>query len=218
VASNSKPIVSATTPTGPLVDTKTGTGVSAFVKWMQNVGALLNQVFSNGGMLSPDSIPFPTATSLGGVESAGPVNHEWINAINGLGEPQLAQPGFPDLAGIAAPSQVPPLSLLNGSVTAAQVPALSSLSGSVTASQVPPLSGLDGSVTASQVPPLSALSGSVTASQVPALSALTGNITSSQGPTSAFSGTINTAKLTVGGANGTMTFTNGILTSQVAAS
>lgn len=32
-----------------------------------------------------------------------------------------------------------------------------------------------------------------------------------------FSGTITTAKLTAGGANGSMTFTNGILTAQVAA-
>lgn len=32
-----------------------------------------------------------------------------------------------------------------------------------------------------------------------------------------FTGTITTAKLTVGGTNGSMTFTNGVLTSQVAA-
>ena len=37
------------------------------------------------------------------------------------------------------------------------------------------------------------------------------------GPTSGVSATITTAKLTGGGANGSMTFVNGVLTSQVAA-
>jgi len=36
-------------------------------------------------------------------------------------------------------------------------------------------------------------------------------------PPTTFSGTIVTAKLTGGGANGSMTFVNGVLTSQVAA-
>jgi hypothetical protein len=37
------------------------------------------------------------------------------------------------------------------------------------------------------------------------------------GPLSGYSGTITTAKLTGGGSNGSMTFTNGVLTSQTAA-
>ena len=61
------------------------------------------------------------------------------------------------------------------------------------------------------------ISGTATAAQVPALSALTGNITTSQLPTGLFSGTITTAKLTVGGTNGSMTFVNGSLSSQTAA-
>lgn len=213
----SSPIVSVTTPSGAIVDPKTGTAVFAFVKWMQQVGQLLNKAFSSGGVLVPTSIPTPTPTSLGGVLSAGPLNHQWINEIDVTGTPHLNQPAFLDIAGLAAPSQVPPLSLLNGSVTPSQVPVLSLLNGAVTAAQVPPLSALTGSVTASQVPALSLLSGSVTASQVPALSLLTGQITTSQLPPSGQTVVITTAKLTTGGANGSMTFTDGILTAEVAA-
>lgn len=96
-------------------------------------------------------------------------------------------------------------------------PAFADISGTAAAAQVPPLSALSGSVTAAQVPPLSALSGSVTAAQVPSLSALSGRITTGQLPASGLSVTITTAKLTVGGTNGSQTFTNGILTAQVQA-
>jgi hypothetical protein len=200
--SATKPIVSVTTPNGPIVDIKTGSAVFSFLKWMQQVGQLLNQVFDNQGALSPDSIPFPTSTSLGGVTSAGPVTHQWINSIDSTGTPLLSQPAFTDLSGTAAANQIPPLSALSGSVTAGQVPALSALNGSVTPAQVPPLSSLNGSVTAGQVPNLSALNGQITEAQLPA---------------SGQNVTIITAKLTTGGANGSMTFTNGILTAQVQA-
>lgn len=197
-----KPIVSVTTPAGPLIDVKTGFALFGFTKWMQYVGQLLNQVFSNQGMISPDAIPFPTATSLGGVTTAGPTANEFINAIGTDGVPVLAQPSFSNLSGTAI---------------ASQIPALSALSGSVTPSQVPPLQNLNGKVMAGQVPDLQDLNGAVTPSQVPALSALSGNITTSQLPPSGLSVVIVTAKLTGGGANGSMTFTNGLLTGQVAA-
>jgi hypothetical protein len=61
------------------------------------------------------------------------------------------------------------------------------------------------------------LTGSATAAQVPALSALTGAITSGQLPASGLSVTIVTAQLTTLGAQGSMTFTNGILTAQTPA-
>jgi hypothetical protein len=66
-------------------------------------------------------------------------------------------------------------------------------------------------------PAFSDLSGSASAGQVPALSALTGQITTGQLPASGLSTTITTAKLTGGGANGSMTFTNGILTASTPA-
>lgn len=66
-------------------------------------------------------------------------------------------------------------------------------------------------------PSFSDLSGSASAGQVPALSALTGQITTGQLPASGLTVVITTAKLTGGGANGSMTFTNGILTAQTPA-
>lgn len=73
-----------------------------------------------------------------------------------------------------------------------------------------------GAFTQSQ-PAFADISGTATASQVPALSALTGQITTGQLPASGLSVTITTAKLTTGGTNGSMTFTNGILTAQTPA-
>lgn len=73
-----------------------------------------------------------------------------------------------------------------------------------------------GAFTASQ-PAFTDISGTATAAQVPALSALNGQITTSQLPASGLSVTITTAKLTGLGSNGSMTFTNGILTAQTPA-
>lgn len=215
--SSTKPIVSVTTPTGPIVDTQTGQPTFAFMKWLQGIGNTVNLAFTAQGTLSSDSIPFPTANALGGITTAGPVTHQWINAIDGTGTPQLSQPAFTDLSGTATALQVPVLSVLRGSVTPSQVPQLSQLNGSVTPGQVPVLSDLLGAVTPGQVPDLSALNGSVTASQVPALSVLSGQITEAQLPAAGETVTITTAKLTTAGTNGSMTFTNGILTGQVAA-
>ena len=51
----------------------------------------------------------------------------------------------------------------------------------------------------------------------PAFSDISGQITTSQLPASGLTATIATAKLTVGGTNGSQTFTNGILTAQTPA-
>jgi len=201
MSSSSKPIVSATTPSSPLTN-KDGTITFAWMKYFQNIGSLLNQVFDQEANLQPGAIPLPTATSIGGVEAVGPVAHEWINSIGTDGTPTLSQPAFSDLSGAA---------------TASQVPALSGLSGAVTAGQVPQLSQLSGRVTPAQVPDLSTLNGAVTPAQVPNLSDLNGQITEAQLPTAGLSVLIHTAALTSGGTQGSLTFTNGILTAEVPA-
>ena len=73
-----------------------------------------------------------------------------------------------------------------------------------------------GAFTQSQ-PAFSDVSGSATAAQVPALSALTGQITEAQLPSAGLTVVITTAALTSLGAQGSQTFVNGILTSQVQA-
>jgi len=109
------------------------------------------------GVASPSQLPTPTASTIGGVESIGPVTSRWIYEIDTFGIPHLSQPSFVDLSGTA------------------------------------------------------------TAAQVPALSALSGQITTAQLPAAGLSATITTAKLTTGGTQGSMTFTNGVLTAQVQA-
>lgn len=66
-------------------------------------------------------------------------------------------------------------------------------------------------------PAFTDISGTATAAQVPALSALTGQITAAQLPPGGVSATITTAKLTVGGTNGSMTYVDGQLTAQTPA-
>lgn len=66
-------------------------------------------------------------------------------------------------------------------------------------------------------PAFADISGVATAGQVPALSALSGQITTSQLPASGLSVTITTAALTLGGTQGSMTFTSGILTASAPA-
>lgn len=66
-------------------------------------------------------------------------------------------------------------------------------------------------------PAFSDLSGAATSAQVPALPALSGQITTGQLPAVGINAIITTAKLTVGGVNGSMTFTSGLLTAQVQA-
>lgn len=197
-----KPIVSLTTPNGPIIEPKTGTATFAFLKWMQNIGQTINNAFDQQGALSPDSIPFPTSSALGGVTTAGPIGSEWINEIDDQGVPHLKQPNYSDLAG----------TLPN--------PSLNSLGGvkasTAVASQWGNAISPSGVLQTSQ-PGFSDIAGAATAAQVPNLSDLNGQITDAQLPADGISATIATAKLTLVGADGSMTFVNGILTAQVPA-
>jgi hypothetical protein len=67
-------------------------------------------------------------------------------------------------------------------------------------------------------PAFTDISGAATSAQVPALSALSGQITTSQLPSAGITVTITTAQLTPTGAQGSMTFQNGLLTAQTPAS
>lgn len=134
------------------------------------------------GTIQPPRLPAAAVGALGGVQAVNPMANSWIHAIDTSGAPQLSQPNFANLAGAATAAQIPSLGELSGSVTAAQVPALS------------------------------ALNGSVTAAQVPALSALEGQITTAQLPASGITATVALAALTSGGAQGSLTVTNGIIT------
>jgi hypothetical protein len=64
-------------------------------------------------------------------------------------------------------------------------------------------------------PSFSNISGTATAAQVPALSALTGQITEAQLPSAGLTGTVTLAALTGGGTQGSISYTNGIITGVV---
>lgn len=102
MTSTRKPVVSATTPTVPLVDNKSGQISWAWLKWFQGLGAAVNAALNQDGGLNP-----PTLTTLGGVFEADSVPHEFLTEIDNTGQPHGAQPAFTDISGIIAPSQLP---------------------------------------------------------------------------------------------------------------
>lgn len=79
------------------------------------------------------------------------------------------------------------------------------------------VNGLVAGVFTKTQPAFTDISGTATAAQVPTLSALSGQITQAQLPAAGITATITTAQLTVGGAQGSMTFVNGQLVGQVQA-
>lgn len=144
------------------------------------------------GSVAPAQLPTPTGSTLGGVKSASPVAHEWIAEIDTTGTPLLTQPAFSDLTGVASPAQLP-------------TPTTSSLGG-VEAVAAVTHQWVD-AIDTSGVPQLSQ----------PAFADISGTLGISQLPASGLSVTITTAQLTPTGTQGSMTFTNGLLTAQTPA-
>ncbi|HUY12410.1 MAG TPA: hypothetical protein VMX16_02115 [Terriglobia bacterium] len=82
-------------------------------------GAWPNQTVSLSGVIPPSSMPAPSSSTLGGVESAGAISHEWINSISTAGIPALSQPAFSDVGGTATLAQLPStLAQFTGAITA----------------------------------------------------------------------------------------------------
>jgi hypothetical protein len=54
------------------------------------------------GSVAASQLPNPSSSSLGGVQSAASVSHQWINSISTLGVPSLSQPAFSDISGTAS--------------------------------------------------------------------------------------------------------------------
>ena len=52
----------------------------------------------SNGTLSAARLPNPSAATLGGVESAAAIAHEWIDSISTAGVPHLSQPAESDLS------------------------------------------------------------------------------------------------------------------------
>jgi len=99
-------VLGSNTPNGPMNDSGGNLNFS-WLKWFQNIGNLINKAFNPNAVLVPAAIPAPTATTAGGVISAGPVAHEFVTEIDTTGLPHLAQPAFSDVSGVATPAQLP---------------------------------------------------------------------------------------------------------------
>jgi hypothetical protein len=61
----------------------------------------------SSGTLPAGRLPNPSASTLGGVQSAASVSHQFLTGISTLGVPSLAQPAFSDISGTAAAGQLP---------------------------------------------------------------------------------------------------------------
>lgn len=56
----------------------------------------------SSGTLGAGRLPNPSASTLGGIQSAAAVSHQWINSISTSGVPALSQPAAGDISGLAA--------------------------------------------------------------------------------------------------------------------
>jgi hypothetical protein len=141
------------------------------------------------GTLPALSLPNPSATTLGGIESAAAVSHQWINSISTSGVPALSQPAFADISGSVAATQLPnPSATTLGGVESLAAGA-SKWINTISTSGVP---------SATQ-PAFTDVSGSVAATQMPAL---TGDVTTSAGAvvTTIASNAVSNAKFRQGAA------------------
>jgi hypothetical protein len=77
-------------------------------------------------------LPAPSASTLGGVQSAAAVSHQWINSISTSGVPALGQPAFGDISGTIATGQLPSsVTLTTGSPVAGNCAAFASMTTNV---------------------------------------------------------------------------------------
>jgi hypothetical protein len=230
--------VTLTTDAAPfyLIITNFGAGTATLTPSTGTIngGASLPLLQNQTVLVSCDSTNWHTTAILVPPQNTPAVAHEWLNSYNAAtGAFGQTQPAYSDISGTPVlPANTPSTThqfftaynAATGAFTAAQ-PTYSDISGTPTLPSNAPATASKwvNSYTASTgvftetQPAFTDISGTATAAQVPALSALSGQITTSQLPASGLSVTITTAKLTVGGANGSMTFVNGILTASTPA-
>jgi hypothetical protein len=115
---------------------------------------LANQVT---GLLPVASVPNPSASTLGGVQSFTAVTSNWIRQISTAGVPTASQPLFSDISGTVTGAQLPnpSASTLGGiqSIAAVATKFLSSISTSgVPALTQPAFTDISGILTNAQIP------------------------------------------------------------------
>ena len=71
-------------------------------------------------------LPNPSSSTLGGIQSAAAVSHQWINSISTSGVPALSQPAFTDISGqitLAQMTSIGSYTVLSNNTSSSAVPA-----------------------------------------------------------------------------------------------
>lgn len=224
-------VVSSTTPTGPLVN-KDGTATYALVKWMQNMGTTINGAFDSKGNYQG---PIGKKATIDGrstlasivqyIDTGGIVtgpgidfaraylNKDTDHITDGTGNPLAG--GKAAYIALVSPAPTVGQTIRYDGINWKHV-AIAVAKAANASQWLNSYDATTGNFSSTQ-PAFTDISGVAAPAQVPPLSSLLGQITTAQLPSSGLSVTIATAKLTTGGANGSMTFTNGILTAQTPA-
>jgi hypothetical protein len=110
----------------------TGSGTISVTKTGQNA----NLVYAGPGSGGPGfpgfrslvgaDLPNPSSSTLGGIQSAAAVAHQWIDSVSTSGVPHLSQPAFSDISGQATLAQLPSIganTVLGNNTGSSAVPA-----------------------------------------------------------------------------------------------
>jgi len=189
-------VVSNTTPNAPLVDSN-GRATLAFLKWMQNIGATINQGFDQQGNYQG---PIGTFATIAGRKYLA----EIVARIGTDGVVEAS--GLPAATDTEQGAVVMPAGAVSNVLGSAAIRSATSFdpAGSATAAEAAANTHADAAASTAQSNAEASSNAFTTTAIATAFSP-------------GISVVITTAKLTVGGANGSMTFVDGLLTGQVAA-
>lgn len=210
----SGPVLSSTIIQSPVIDPKTGRLTPSAAQWFMNTGRIVNAAFNQQtqlkGQIGPTAIL--TGRSAGLTDMLQNISDSGNVAPDAIAGPSTISPSVLPPATNAAHGtiQLPPGAVSSVLGTAAlQNVAAFDAAGSAAAAQA--------AAEAASDPVGSAATAQANAETFAANASNLASGTVANARLGGLSITITTAKLTVGGTNGSMTFTNGLLTSQVAA-